>query len=147
MNSQKSPQKLFGMKSSVNFLLLSCRRHNRQQKQQHRHDLILSGKNVSALYISSRHHRVVFGTAKNFTPCYSLWNRPAKFSLLAPKWMAKGKKMALGRTSVAGVSSFSRNLLEVQLSFIVMRPTGECEPNCRVLVSQQNQRQIHKIKS
>lgn len=106
MNSQKSPQKHFGMKLSVNFLLPSCHRHKRQQKQQRRHDLMLSGKNVSALYISLRHHRVVFGTAKNFTPCYSLWNRPAKFSLLAPQKMeGNKKKTALGCTSVAVVGS------------------------------------------
>lgn len=73
--------------------------------------LIISGKNVSALYISLRHHRVTFrmAPAKNFTPClfYSLWNRTAKFSLLAPKIMQGNKKiMALGRTSVAVLHSF-----------------------------------------
>lgn len=105
MNSQKSPQKLFRIKSSVNFLFLSLRRH--KPKQQRGRDLTLSGKNVSALYISLPHHRVVFGTAKNFTPCCSLWNTPAKFSLLAPKIMDGNEKKK--RRSVAHrgvVSSF-----------------------------------------
>lgn len=73
--------------------------------------LIIGGKNVSALYISLRHRGVTFrmAPAKNFTPClfYSLWNRTAKFSLRAPKIMQDNKKiMALGRTSAAVVHSF-----------------------------------------